>query len=146
MASFAFTHFLTAVGTIAKFASGSWNQHETALKDVFSASGAPESMHSGLALTTLAPNARKYATNEQVNADTPFTEFCRLMRAGPWADRETLFSILSRMVSGTVGNGNPQETVSQLEQSRAKVPSIKLPDWFMIFVLLWNLPASFEPR
>jgi len=94
-------------------------------------------------LVLLHGPAADYAAANGITEDTPWDDFLTTMAGGPWATKDTTFSLLSRLTRGNLGNGNPVETVTQLEQIRSKL-QLQLPVGFWIFVLLANLLPAFR--
>lgn len=94
-------------------------------------------------LSLLTGAAAAYATSNGLKDNTPWDLFIATMAAGPWASTDTFFSLLFRLTRGNLGNGNAQETVSQLEKIKAKLQFV-LPFQFWVFALLVNLQASFR--
>ncbi len=94
-------------------------------------------------LTLLVPSARDYADSNGVTEQTPWDDFLDVMSKGPWAAKETTYSLLFKLTRGTLGNGNPLEVVSQIANLRTKL-KFSLPEQFWIFVLLVNLKADFR--
>ena len=88
-------------------------------------------------------NAAGYAQANGLNADMSWETFTAAMAAGPWASKDTYFSLLFKLTGGNLGNGNPVEVVNQLEKIRAKL-GFTLPDQFWIFALLRNLLPDFR--
>jgi len=94
-------------------------------------------------LTLLGTSARDYADSNGITQSTPWEEFLDVMSKGPWAAKDTTFSLLFKLTRGTLGNGNPLEVVSQLANLRTKL-KFSLPEQFWIFSLLVNLKEAFR--
>jgi hypothetical protein len=78
-----------------------------------------------------------------LTSELAWSAFAAAMAAGPWASKDTFFSLLFRLTRGNLGNGNPVETVTQLEKIRAKL-LFTLPPQFWVFALLVNLAPAFR--
>lgn len=96
-----------------------------------------------IVLALLIGPALSYAVTNGIDESTAWDTFLAIMAAGPWASKDTTFSLLFRLTRGSLGNGNPVDTVTQVEQLRAKI-SFLMPAQFWIFVLLLNLLPSFR--
>jgi len=94
-------------------------------------------------LVLLTGAAADYAAANMITEDTPWEDFLSIMAAGPWSTKDTRFSLMSRLFNGNLGNGNPLETVTQMEIIRGKL-MLLLPPGFWIIVLLFNLPPAFR--
>jgi hypothetical protein len=96
-----------------------------------------------IVLSLLTGAASAYALSNGITDATTWDLFIATMAAGPWASNDTFFSLLYRLTRGNLGNGNAQETVSQIEKIKAKLGFV-LPFQFWIFILLVNLHAAFR--
>ena len=107
----------------------------------------PEQL-SGAVLGMLQGSAAAYAQANGLTAATPWAEFAATMAAGPFASRETSFSLWQRLTHGNLGNGNVADTIAQLMKLKAKFGSLghQLPDSVWINALLSNLKSEFRDR
>ena len=139
-------HIYPMVGQALGFngdGKGSWPDYNRYITNRFVALQVPRENWVAIALSLITGAAADYAQANGLTADMPWSDFTAAMAAGPWANKDTYFSLLFRLTRGDLGNNNPVETVNKLDRIRAKLGFV-LPDPFWIFALLVNLSNEFR--
>ena len=121
----------------------SWRDWLKTLVSRFHALNIPKENWVAIVLSLLTGGAASYANANGLQDETTWETFTSTMALGPWAARDTFYSLLWRLTRGNLGNGNPVETVTQLEKIKAKL-TFTLPFQFWIFALLANLLPAFR--
>lgn len=134
------------VGPAAPFtgeSKGTWGEWIRSLTNRMKALSIPAENYVPIVLSLLTGAAAAYANANNLTEDTPWEVFIAVMAAGPWAAKDTTFSLLWRLTGRNLGNGQPVETVTQVEKLKTKL-SFTMPSQFWVFVLLSNLTAAFR--
>jgi hypothetical protein len=121
----------------------SWSDWSRTICNRFRATHTPQENWVPIVLSLLTGAAASYAQANSLTSELAWAAFAAAMAAGPWASKDTFFSLLFRLTRGNLGNGNPVETVTQLEKIRAKL-LFTLPPQFWVFALLVNLAPAFR--